>query len=371
MTCLAALPKKSVLVIVLAGLAGLEKGHAAQKPKFDAVPTSEEHVVLIRKGISLHDEGDYDGAIAAYQDVLEANPDDVNALYELAFSYFKKQDYKNCVQTAKRGTEYLSQMQTPFYVTWGSCLDESGKPKKAVKAYRSALRRAPTDHLLHFNLAVTYKNLEKSKQAIRHFKKAIESNPNHASSHIALAEQYIAQGHRIPALLAFARFVILEPDTARSGVALQSLHPILGGQTSQGGDNKITIFMNPDANTDEGDFMSAELMLSIAGAAALLPETGEETPVEETLDRFGTLFRSLGRVDAEKEQSGFAWNHYVPYFAEIEKRGFTQPFVYHTHQIANWDGIKEWIDANGEQTEKFLEWSRTYRGWPDAPGTAE
>ena len=319
-----------MLLIVLAGVGCLVQSAVAQKPNFNAVPTFEEHVVLIRKGISLHDEGDYDGAIKAYRQVLNENPDDIAALYELTFSYFKKKDYTNCIRSAKNGTEYLSKIQTHFYATWGSCLDESGKPKKAVKVYRSALRQSPTEHLLHYNLAVTYRNLEKSKEAVRHFKKAIDNNPNHASSHIALAEQYVAQGHRMPALLAFARFLILEPDSGRSGVALQSLHPILGGQASQDGDNKITIFMNPDANTDEGDFTSAELILSMTGAAGLLPESKDQTPLEKTLDRFGLLFTFFNASAAEQEQRGFAWDHYVPYFGELEERGFTEPFVYHT-----------------------------------------
>lgn len=360
-----------MLPIVLAGVGCLVQHALAQKPDFNAVPTFEKHVALIQKGISLHDEGDYDGAIKAYRQVLDENPDDISALYELAFAYFKKKDYTNCIQSAKSGTEYLSKMQALFYVAWANCLDESGKPNKAVKLYRSALRQSPTDHLLHYNLAVTYKNLEKSKEAVRHFKKAIDNNPNHAGSHLALAEQYVAQGHRIPALLAFARFLILEPDSGRSGVALQSLHSILAGLISQGGDNNITIFLNPDVNTDEGDFLSAEMVLSVYTVAGLLPESKDQTPLMNTLDRFGAIFSFFGKIDAEKEQRGFAWDHYVPYFAELEEFGFTEPFVYHTHQIVAWDGIGEWIDANGEQMEKFLNWSGAYRDWPVAAASEQ
>ena len=56
---------------------------------------------------------------------------------------------------------------------------------------------------------------------------------------------------------------------------------------------------------------------------------------------------------------------------ELEELGFTEPFVYHTHQIVSWDGIGEWIDANGEQMEKFLSWSRAYREWPVAAATEQ
>ena len=360
-----------MLPIVLSGVGFLVQSALAQKPDFNVVPTFEKHVALIQKGISLHDEGDYDGAIEAYRRVLDENPDDISALYELAFTYFKKKDYTNCIRTAKSGTEYFSELLAHFYVVWGSCLDESGKPNKAVKIYRSALRQSPTDHLLHYNLAVTYKNLGKSKEAVRHFKKAIDNNPNHAGSHLGLAEQYVAQDHRIPALLAFARFLTLEPDSPRSGVALQSLHQVLAGQTSQDGGNNITIFLSPDANNDEGDFLAAEFILSATVAAEHLPESKDQTPLMNTLDRFGSLFTFFGKIDAEKERHGFAWAHYVPYFAELKELGFTEPFVYHTHQIVAWDGIGEWIDANGEQMEKFLSWSRAYREWPVAAATEQ
>lgn len=338
------------------------------------MPTFKEHADLIRKGVSLHDKGDYDGAIRAYRRVLDDNPDDVNALYELGFSYFLNHDHANCILSATRGAAYQSMLQTEFQRLLGNCLDASGEPEKALRAFHSALEDNPTDHLLHYNLAITYQNLDNREKAIRHFKEAIKGNPNHASSHLGLSELYFAERYRIPALLASARFLILEPNSARTAFAMQTLHATLGAQTHQRDNKEIRIFMDPEARTDEGDFHQVRLFLSLDGVAALSDGRKDQTPLETTLRRLGRLFSFLGKVGGTAEgqqRSGFAWNHYVPYFGQLEERGFVEPFVHYTHQMVAWDGVDEWIDVNGERINDFLDWSLGYRDWPQASGVEQ
>ena len=361
-----------LLLAVLTALADPVWSDASQLPDVVAVPTFEKHAELIRNGISLHDNGDYNGAIGAYRTVLDDNPDDVSALYELAFSYFVNQDYANCIRSATKGTAYHSMLQTQFQGVLGNCLDASGEPEKALRVYHLGLEESPMDHLLHYNVAITYQNLGKSDEAILHFKKAINSNPHHAGSHLALSEYYLAHGYRIPALLASARFLILEPDSARVEIAMSTLHSILRAQTIQVDDKRIRIFMNSDAKTDEGNFRPAELALSLAEAeaSALSEEGKDQSPLKATLHRFGKLFGFLGRfgeMAKGQQQNGFAWDHYVSYFGQVEEMGFIEPFVYYTHQTVAWEGIEDWIDANDGRIEDFLEWSRNYQDWPWTP----
>ena len=63
---------KKVAIILLLAVAGM--GASAQK-------TTEE---LIKEGIALHDKGDYEGAVALYDEVLKTSPDHTMALYEKA-----------------------------------------------------------------------------------------------------------------------------------------------------------------------------------------------------------------------------------------------------------------------------------------------
>jgi tetratricopeptide (TPR) repeat protein len=79
-------------------------------PKLTPTPATESQAALIKKGVALHDRGDYDGAIAKYEQVLRENPSNDWALYELAFSYEMKKDYRKGLETAYKGAQYKSDL---------------------------------------------------------------------------------------------------------------------------------------------------------------------------------------------------------------------------------------------------------------------
>src|SRR5215470_1124933 len=125
------------------------------------VPTLEKHTALIREGISLHDRGDYDGAIRKYQEVLSENPDDITAIYEMGFSYFARRDYKQSLETAYKGVQYKSKSLPGFYTLIGNNLDQLNDHEKAIKAYKAGINLFPDYGQLHFNLAVAYISVNK------------------------------------------------------------------------------------------------------------------------------------------------------------------------------------------------------------------
>ena len=60
---------------------------AQRAPSRVPATTTPEHEAIVRAGIELHDKGQFDAAIAKYQEVLAKSPTDVTAMFELAFSY--------------------------------------------------------------------------------------------------------------------------------------------------------------------------------------------------------------------------------------------------------------------------------------------
>src|SRR5262245_12345873 len=77
-----------------------------------SAPADPESLLL--EGVRLHEAGEFDEAIAAYRCVLAADPSNVEASYELAYSTFAKAQYGAAIQildaiaakpkTAPRGT---------------------------------------------------------------------------------------------------------------------------------------------------------------------------------------------------------------------------------------------------------------------------
>lgn len=337
-----------------------------KKPKRTPVESPAEQVRVINEGIRLHDRGDYDGAIEKHESVLELNPDDVVALYELSFSHFAKKDYVRALEYARRGVAYVSELRPRFFLQIASCQDNLGDKDQAVKTYRKMIKEFPGFPLVHFNLAVTYLRQEKRELAKEQLKKELAVTPDHRSSHYLLGMLLEAEGYRLPAVLALSRFLILEPNTERSGAALATLLKLINAGVSVKDQKNVTIFMNPDQKKDEGDFAGLEMALALVSAGRFLEKNQEKSEMENRVEQFRSFFRiMIEMAGREKRKLGFTGAYYVPYFGEIEERGHTDAFAYRIHAGSPDGAVGQWLIANESRVEEFLEWSRNYR-WPSA-----
>src|SRR5262245_40006936 len=131
---------------------------AEKLPKPDRIPVvpSPAQKALISQGIALHDAGNFDGAIAKYEQVLAETPGSVEAMYELAFSHTGKRDCARAMAVARQGAQFRSELLPQFHMLLGNCLDDLGKRDEAIALYKAAIKRTPEFALLHYNLGLTY-----------------------------------------------------------------------------------------------------------------------------------------------------------------------------------------------------------------------
>lgn len=330
-----------------------------------AVETKPEHEQLIREGITLHDEGKYKEAIERYDRVLAENPDDVLAIYEKTYAQTALHEYKNCEKLAKQALEYEGvpeRLRQQLFVSRGTCQDESGSWKDAVKTYQQGSKEFPESPSLYFNLGVTFLRQNQLKDARESFQQALRRDPLHASSHLMLGRTYLSSQYKIPAVLALSRFLILEPASPRSAQAAQMLlNAVQGGVSLQGkGTGKVTITLAPSSSVpkDEGDFGSLEIMLPMLVAGASMDKGKEKSHQENLQTLFAVLFGALEPKSSDK--AGFAESFYAPYFKQLSEKKFPDTFV--GFAIRNLEGAddKAWLAANQQNVRDFLAWSEAY-----------
>jgi tetratricopeptide (TPR) repeat protein len=250
----------------------------------------------------------------------------------------------------------------------GNALDELGRGSEAIETYRAAIKLNPRVALLHYNLAVSLRRAGKQPEAKAAVEKALQCDPARAGSHLVLGAIYQTMGYRVPAILAYSRFLVLEPESPRSAQVLPALHGLLTQGVGKGKQpNDITIFVSetPKGRKDEGDFMSAEMMMSIVLAADLIvkPPDAEKAP-ESAYQKLSSLYSSLGEaLGNSKAKRGFAATYYAPYFAALKKAGHAEAFTAHAWKSASVDGASDWAGANQAKIEAFLGWSKAYQ-WP-------
>ena len=322
---------------------------------------------LVQEGVRLYDEGQYDQAVAKYQQALAAEPTLAVALAELALTYNALGRHPEavaaCEQLLKRTPD--PDVGPTLYVTYGNSLDALKQFKQAEQAYRRGMQKYPDNYALYYNLGVAQAGQDQYPAAITSFEQAVSRNPSHASSHMSLAVMQLAVGARVPGVLALARFLVLEPTGPRATQRLPRLDQAMMQGVSQSDAHNINIDLSPAAlskgkGKKADDFGPEEMMLSMSGALTLDEKNKDKPKLEKFSDQFKSLCQVMGELSA-KSSGGFVRTYYVPYFVALEKKGFVPAFTYLAHSTQ--PEAQPWLAAHPTEVQAFQEWSKNY-AWP-------
>jgi len=345
-------------------------------PTRNPTETTPEHEAIIRAGVELHDKGDFDAAIAKYQEVLAKNPSDVTAMFEMAFSYLSKEDFDKCFETAKKGAEFKSDLLAMFYDLMASSLDAKGQPQQAIDIYKRGIALVPDASQLYYNMAVTYREtLKQPNDARLALQKATAIEPLHPDVQLLLGQVYQATGYPAPAFLALSTFLLIDPGGKQALPAYGLWRAVLKGGADVAPDAPVmpatptpNTGMRPPgqsatARTDEGDFSGLETQIKPSYNAFML-KLDEGTPeIQALVAQVDQLLGALKTPGSGPAAGSFVNTHYVPFYVELRQRKFVEPFVYWASQRAPVPGVTDWLKANETRVREFLAWASKY-SWP-------
>jgi len=335
------------------------------KPTITPTVATATQKQLISEGIKLHDQKQYDEAIKKYEQVLKENPNNDEALYEMALSYYYKKDMQKASETAYKLTQYKSNLGILGYGLIANVLDDSGKSKEAIEIYQKAIKQLKGDaefqsHLssLYYNLGITYFRQKQYKEAREASKTAVELNFTYPSPNYLLAVVYNGTKYKVPALLAASRLISLELNTERTKQSAAIFLDILKGAKKDEKTGNINIFLDLDAPKDEGDFGMYDLLLG-----TLTTVKGEKdkdkTENEIFAEAVDTMISLL--ADDKKLKSTFVGKTYIPYMVEMKKQGHSKTFAYLVlQQNGNKEALK-WLVENEQQNVNFINWAKSYQ----------
>lgn len=323
---------------------------------------------LVDEGISYHDKGDYEGAIAQYDKALALDTNNMIALGEKALSFLAWGKYEEAVNTALKTIEtHPNDINLEgVYVTCGNAYDGLKKTDKAIETYDEGIKKFPDAYQLYFNKGITLSTVDKPDEAIACFQKAVILNPNHPGSNNAIARLMKQQNRRIASILAYSRFFILEPQSNRAKANLTSLQSLLNANVKKTGKNSISLNISPELLADttingkpkENSFSSVDLLLSMSTALNYDKKYKKYTEVEHFIRNFGAICSSL--KETQKENYGFFWDYYVPYFIEMNEKNFTETFGYITFASSESEDVSKWLKSHQKEVDEFYKWSENY-----------
>lgn len=347
--------KKRVLALFLSLLSSIVFGqNKAAAEKF------------VDEGIAHHDSGDYENALVKYNKALGLDKDNLLALAEKAMTLNTLKRYDAAIEYCEKVFDKhpVDNNFKTVYVTYGNAYDGLKQPEKSLKVYDKGIKEFPNYYQLYYNKGVTLAGVKKIDEAVKCFEKAISLNPNHPGSHNALGRLLDKSDTRIRALLAYYRFLVLEPKSNRGKENLTYVKRITTANAEKMGENEISLQIDPnmlkgfDGKQKENSFKSTDLVLSMDAALDYDDKYKNETEVERFIRKTGTFFSSL--EESKKNNHGFYWEYYVPYFIEMKDKKMVETFAYIAFSGSDNEKVAQWLGSHEKEVAFFYDWNKAF-----------
>ncbi len=128
----------------------------------------------------------------------------------------------------------------------GNAYFDKGEYKKAIEAYKQAIRIDPNYAVAHYNLGVAYGKHSHYNEAIEAFKQSARINPDDAAAHSSLGNAYDSLGRYNEAIQAYKQAIRIDPDYAVAHSSLGITYGSLGRLNEAIAAFKLAVRIDPD-----------------------------------------------------------------------------------------------------------------------------
>lgn len=128
---------------------------------------AQKENAAIAKGNNLYKDGKFAEAIAAYQQALQQNPNNLTAKYNLAAARFRSSKFDEAEKQYEEVQDKTNDNSLKHKSTYNSgvSLTKQTKLIESIEAYKQALRLDPSDTDTRFNLQKALEELRKQNKS--------------------------------------------------------------------------------------------------------------------------------------------------------------------------------------------------------------
>jgi Flp pilus assembly protein TadD len=181
------------------------------------VPTPEEQAVDLAEQLDAGNaalaDGDVDGAIATYEEVLAVAPDLPEVHHNLGLAYKRKEDWDRAGQEFRKAAELDPDFAEP-HGALAVLLANAGHRDEAIVELEQAVELDPENVEYLYNLAVLYRDSGKPREAEEAFLTLEEMVPDNAEIQYHLATVLLGLGRMDEAVARLERYVEMAPADA-------------------------------------------------------------------------------------------------------------------------------------------------------------
>jgi uncharacterized protein len=286
----------------------------------------------------------------ALTELLKVDRNDTNyaaVLADRSGILLELEKFDEVIKACDEGLQLKSESEFSFYVNKGLAYLRKESVEDALKVFDQALQKYPKSYLLYYNKGAAYKQLKKYPESIEMYKKCIEINPYYSPGHLALGLLASEEGNITQAVLSLNMFLIINPNDSKALPVLKRLNEIVSSKYER---TPLGATLSPEGGDD---FSESDLIITNYAALG----KGYKIPVKTELAIVKQNHALLTQLKNNPSDKGF-WNKkYVPFFADLYKKGLFEGFTYYILQASqNVDHIKL-VKKNQAAITQFITWA--------------
>ena len=158
-------------------------------------------------------KGEYDKAIADYDQAIELLPDLAEVYNSRGGAYYSKGDYDQAIADYDQAIA-LQTDDAQAYYSRGGAYYSKGDYDKAIEDYDQAIELQPDDAQAYYNRGIAYYDKGDYDKAIEDYDQAIELQPDDARAYNNRGVAYAVKGEFDQAIADFDQAIALQPDLA-------------------------------------------------------------------------------------------------------------------------------------------------------------
>jgi tetratricopeptide (TPR) repeat protein len=183
--------------------------------KMEGLLITTELKAALNEGNTLYEAQKYEEAIAAYQKIIEANPEAYVIYKNIGNCYFQLQKYDQAEEFYSKVLEKDPQNADAMMLI-GNCYANRGQDEKAMEWYNKIDFEKITDQMVLFNLGSNFYKQSKLDQALKYYKRAVEIQNDFLDAIYQLGLTHLAMNNYPEAIAAFESYLKHDSSSERS-----------------------------------------------------------------------------------------------------------------------------------------------------------
>lgn len=181
---------------------------------------------LLSSGGGKAQQGDYQGAITAYEQALQKNPNHPDAYFQRAIAYYDLGNYQAAYEDLSQVIR-LTPKSSIAYMNRGLTLDLLQRNQEAMKDYNQAISLNPEYAAAYLNRGAIKNELQDYQGGLADLNKAISLKPEYALAYVNRGDAYIGLQNYKRAIADLDEAIRLQPNSvlaySRRGFAYRQL----------------------------------------------------------------------------------------------------------------------------------------------------